>query len=177
MKPIIIAIVGPSGAGKTTLSKYLQQRYDIPAIISTTTRPRRDTEVEGGDYFFVRSTRKYKRSEMLTYTRFGKHEYFSLRSQIPTTGYCTYVVDEKGMKALKQTARDEFGVFTVYVSCRTEKLIQRGIDTERIERDSHRPQMDYSLIDVVLGNNDTEEEFRTGADQLMQILKQWQHFQ
>lgn len=177
MKPIIIAIVGPSGSGKTTLSKYLQQRFDIPAILSTTTRPRRDTEVEGEDYFFVRSTRKYKRSEMLTYTRFGKYEYFSLRSQLPDEGYCTYVVDERGVKVLKQAAGEEFGVFAVHVACRREKLFERGIEPERIERDSHRQQMDYSLIDVVLGNNGTEEEFLTGADQLMQILEQWQYLQ
>ena len=57
MRPIIIAIVGASGSGKTTLSKYLQRKYGIPAIVSTTTRPRREGEVEGEDYFFVRSTR------------------------------------------------------------------------------------------------------------------------
>ena len=49
MRPIIIAIVGASGSGKTTLSKYLQRKYGIPAIVSTTTRPRREGEVEGED--------------------------------------------------------------------------------------------------------------------------------
>lgn len=83
MRPIIIAIVGASGSGKTTLSKYLQRKYGIPAIVSTTTRPRREGEVEGEDYFFVRSTRGIGREAMLTYTRFGKHEYFSLRRQLP----------------------------------------------------------------------------------------------
>ena len=42
MKPIIIAIVGASGSGKTHLSKFLQKEFGIPAIISTTTRPRRE---------------------------------------------------------------------------------------------------------------------------------------
>lgn len=112
---------------------------------------------------------------MLTYTRFGKYEYFSLRSQVPDTGYCTYVVEEKGMKTLKQAAGEEFGVFAVYVTCRTENLLARGISPERIARDNHRPQMDYALIDVVLGNNATEEEFFKGAEQLMEILEQWRH--
>ena len=112
MRPIIIAIVGASGSGKTTLSKYLQRKYGIPAIVSTTTRPRREGEVEGEDYFFVRSTRGIGREAMLTYTRFGKHEYFSLRRQLPESGYCTYVVDENGIRALKQTAGTEYDVFT-----------------------------------------------------------------
>ncbi len=175
MRPIIIAIVGASGSGKTTLSKYLQRKYGIPAIVSTTTRPRREGEVEGEDYFFVRSTRGIGREAILTYTRFGKHEYFSLRRQLPESGYCTYVVDENGIRALKQTAGTEYDVFTVYISCRTENLPFRGVDAERIERDSHRRQVDYSLIDVVLGNNGTEAEFREGADKLMQIIGQWQH--
>lgn len=175
MRPVIIAIAGASGSGKTTLSKYLQRKYGIPAIVSTTTRPKREGEVEGEDYFFVSSTRSISREAMLTYTRFGKHEYFSLRRQLPASGYCTYVVDENGIRALKLASGKEYDVFTVYVSCRTENLPGRGIDAERIERDSHRRQVDYSLIDVVQGNNGTEEEFREGADQVLKILEQWQH--
>lgn len=175
MKPVIIAIAGASGSGKTTLSKYLQHKYGIPAIVSTTTRPRRADEREGEDYFFVSSTRGISKKAMLTYTRFGKHEYFSRKSQLPASGYCTYVVDENGIRALKQAAGTEYDVFTVYISCRTENLPSRGVDAERIERDRTRPQVDYSLIDVVLGNNGTETEFRKGADQLMQIIEQWQH--
>ncbi|MBQ4279221.1 MAG: hypothetical protein IJC16_04645, partial [Rikenellaceae bacterium] len=110
MRPIIIAIVGASGSGKTTLSKYLQRKYGIPAIVSTTTRPRRADEVEGEDYFFVRSTRGIGRETMLTYTRFGKHEYFSLKSQLPASGYCTYVVDENGIRALKLASGKEYDV-------------------------------------------------------------------
>ena len=175
MKPVIIAIVGASGSGKTTLSKYLQRKYGIPAIVSTTTRPRRDKEIEGEDYFFVSSPRGISREAMLTYTRFGKHEYFSRKSQLPASGYCTYVVDENGIRALKQTAGTEYDVFAVYVSCRAESLPARGVDAERIKRDSHRRQVDYSLIDVVIGNNGTEREFFDGADRLMQIIEQWQH--
>ena len=175
MKPVIIAIAGASGSGKTTLSKYLQRKYGIPAIVSTTTRPRREDEIEGEDYFFVSSTRGISREAMLTYTRFGKHEYFSRKSQLPASGYCTYVVDENGIRALKQTAGAEYDVFAVYVSCRAENLPARGVDAERIERDSHRRQVDYSMIDVVLGNNNTEAEFLEGADRLMQIIEQWQH--
>lgn len=177
MKPTIIAIVGASGSGKTTLSKYLRQRFEIPVIVSTTTRPRRESEAEGEDYFFVSSTKAYRREDMLTYTRFGKYEYFSLHSQLPASGYCTYVVDENGVKALKRSAGERYNVFAVYVACRRETLLARGIEAERIARDSHRPHVDYSQIDVVLGNNGSEEEFQEAAEQLMQILEQWRHLQ
>lgn len=175
MRPIVIAIAGASGSGKTTLSKYLQRRYGIPPIVSTTTRPRREHEREGEDYFFVRSTKGYRREDMLTYTRFGKYEYFSLRGQLPASGCCTYVVDENGVKVLKRSSGREYDVFTVYVSCRAENLPGRGVDAERIGRDRARPQPDYSLIDVVLGNNGTEEEFFEGADELIRIIEQWRY--
>jgi guanylate kinase len=45
---------GPSGAGKTTVCRMLMDRVDgLVFSVSHTTRPKRDGEVEGEDYFFV----------------------------------------------------------------------------------------------------------------------------
>lgn len=54
LKPRLIIISAPSGAGKTTLCEKLIKEF--PAIrlsISTTTRKRRDYETEGVHYHFV----------------------------------------------------------------------------------------------------------------------------
>lgn len=175
MKPTIIAIVGASGCGKTILSKILQSQFDIPAIVSTTTRPKRESETEGEDYYFVRNTRKYDREDMLTHTVFGKYEYFCLKNQVPPTGYCSYVVEENGVKALKASSGKDYNVFTVLVTCSSAKLLERGIAPERIERDNKRKQIGYDLVDVVIGNNGTLAEFEQGAGDIMKILEQWRH--
>lgn len=175
MKPIIIAVVGASGSGKTYLSKYLHSQFDIPVIVSTTTRPRREGEIEGEDYFFVRNTKNYRREEMLTHTVFDKYEYFSLLNQLPPTGYCTYVVEENGVKALKQSSGKDYHVFTVLVTCQKENLISRGIDPERIERDRKRKLIGYDLVDLIIGNNGTPEEFEKGAGDIIKIMEQWRH--
>lgn len=175
MRPVIIAIAGPSGSGKTYLSKYLRSEFDVPMIVSTTTRPMREGETEGEDYFFVSSTKGFDPAVMLTHTRFGKHEYFSLKSQLPADGYCTYVVDENGIKALKRAATDEFDVYTVYVTCGREALVARGIDSERIDRDRNRPRIDYDYIDLIVGNNGSVEQFEDAARSLMKIIEQWRH--
>ncbi len=48
----------PSGAGKTTLTRLLVQKEDnIELSISVTTRPRRQSEVEGVHYYFVSRSR------------------------------------------------------------------------------------------------------------------------
>lgn len=175
MKPIIIAIVGASGSGKTHLSKFLQKELNIPMIVSTTTRPWREGEKEGEDYFFVKSAKSYRHEDMLTYTRFGQYEYFSLKKQLPKAGFCTYVVDENGVRALKRSAGDDYGVFCVTVQCKEVIRITRGIDLERIERDKHRRSLGYTWVDLAIYNNGTVEQFEQAGRDLITVVEQWQH--
>ena len=50
----LIVLAAPSGAGKTTLvHKLLARDPELEFSISYTTRPQRETELEGEDYFFV----------------------------------------------------------------------------------------------------------------------------
>ena len=54
MRPLLIVVSAPSGAGKTTLCDRLLA--DFPGIVysvSCTTRPARGREVDGEDYFFL----------------------------------------------------------------------------------------------------------------------------
>ena len=50
----IIIISSPSGAGKTTICKYLLKKIDnVKLSISYTTRPKRKNEKNEKDYFFI----------------------------------------------------------------------------------------------------------------------------
>ena len=54
MKNIMVILSSPSGVGKTTLTKKIQQKYTSFKIsVSHTTRSARSNEVEGVDYHFV----------------------------------------------------------------------------------------------------------------------------
>lgn len=177
MKPIIIAVSGASGAGKTTLTRFLQREFDIPAIVSTTTRPKREGETEGEDYFFVSGGVRPKPCEMLTFTRFGGYEYYSLRRQLPRSGFCSYVVEENGIRSLKQNAGEAYGLFSVTVQCKPEIRITRGVAPARIERDRNRKDLGYEWVDYALFNNGTLDEFEQAARDMLKILEQWQHLQ
>ena len=124
MKPTIIAIVGASGSGKTYFSRLLQNELNVFAIVSYTTRPKRTNETAGKDYYFIGKNQAIPFCEMLTHTKFGGYEYFALRDQVPPEGYCSYVVDENGVQALKRMHGERYRVVTVLV--RSGALIRNG---------------------------------------------------
>ena len=50
----IIIISSPSGAGKTTICKYLIKKLNnVDLSVSYTTRNKRSNEIEGKDYYFT----------------------------------------------------------------------------------------------------------------------------
>jgi len=52
--PLLIVISGPSGAGKDTVMQRMQERgLPFHFVVTATTRPKRETETHGKDYFFV----------------------------------------------------------------------------------------------------------------------------
>ncbi|MBD1146710.1 guanylate kinase [Pelagibacterales bacterium SAG-MED28] len=68
---IMIILSSPSGVGKTTLTKKLQQKYqNINISVSHTTRSPRSNEVDGVDYNFV-SKKKFE--EMINQNEFYEY--------------------------------------------------------------------------------------------------------
>ena len=53
-QPLLIVISGPSGVGKdTVLQRMKQLQLPFQFVVTATSRPKREGEVEGVDYFFV----------------------------------------------------------------------------------------------------------------------------
>ena len=50
---LLLAISGPSGVGKTTITRELERRLDGVFSVSATTRPQAPGEVDGRDYHFL----------------------------------------------------------------------------------------------------------------------------
>lgn len=78
-KGLVLIISGPSGVGKTTVSRRLAERPDVFLSVSMTTRPPRPTETEGQSYHFVTVEdfeRRIEQGKMLEYARgYGGHYY------------------------------------------------------------------------------------------------------
>ncbi|HEM55878.1 MAG: guanylate kinase [Thermodesulfobacterium geofontis] len=81
---LIIVITGPSGAGKTSLLKYLPSE-NFYFSVSHTTRPPRKDEIDGRDYYFVSEDKfleMIKKDEFLEWVEIFGTYYGTAKSEI-----------------------------------------------------------------------------------------------
>ena len=83
---IMIILSSPSGAGKTTLAKKIQQKYqNFKISVSHTTRKPRSNEVEGIDYFFINYEefkKKIANNEFYEYAKIFDNYYGTSRDAV-----------------------------------------------------------------------------------------------
>jgi|TARA_B110000902_G_C14192299_1_gene544649 guanylate kinase len=83
---IMLILSSPSGAGKTTLTKKIQQKYqNFKISVSHTTRKPRPNEVEGVDYFFINHDqfqKKISNKEFYEYAKIFDNFYGTSRDSV-----------------------------------------------------------------------------------------------
>lgn len=164
----ILCIVGESGAGKTLASLHLQNKLGANVICSFTTRPPRPTEIEGREHHFINIVPDP--NELLAYTNFGGYEYYALKTQV--FGECTvYVIDEDGLRNLREEHGDEYRIFSVYITRSWSKRKASGINKRRIERDYNREALPLSDYDWVIENNYTKKNLFINIEAIYNEIK------
>jgi guanylate kinase len=125
----IIALIGKAGSGKDTILKEILKQEPIKynEIISCTTRPKRENEIDGVNYYFLTPSEfanKILNYEMLEATSFNDWfygtSYDSLRSGIPNIG----VFNPDGIRALSQNNDIDLTVYYIQASDKTRLLRQ-----------------------------------------------------
>ena len=109
VKNIMIILSSPSGVGKTTLTKKIQQKHQSFKIsVSHTTRTPRSNEVDGVDYYFIS---KVKFEELIKEKKFYEHAkifdnyYGTLKKNVDDTirdNDIIFDIDWQGTKQLSQ---------------------------------------------------------------------------
>jgi guanylate kinase len=60
---LLIVLCGPSGVGKSTISRDLSEKYSVSYIVSATTRPKREGDDKGKQYQHISKEEFFRRLE------------------------------------------------------------------------------------------------------------------
>lgn len=181
----MVVFTAPSGAGKTTIVKHLLGKYPQLAFsISATTRPKREKESDGVDYYFL-SEKEFR--ERLEDDKFIEHEevyagsyYGTLKSEVDRIvklkKKVVFDIEINGAQNIKDRYDERCLVifvkppsFRILVS----RLTNRGTETDdsmkkRIKR-IKKELLFEDTFDMVLLNDDLETALKE-AEQIIESL-------
>jgi guanylate kinase len=137
----IVVITAPSGAGKTTvIGQLLARRDDFRYSVSATTRPARDGEQDGRDYFFmdrVEFEAGIERGDFAEWAEVHGNFYGTLKSQINDIldggSYVVMDVDIQGARSLRNAYPDGVYIHLLPPSMNVlrQRLAKRGTEDEQ----------------------------------------------
>lgn len=167
---MITILVGKSGSGKSSISKELQNNYGYERLITCTTRPKRNGETDGEDYYFLSNSEfqsKLDSDEFLESTKycatFGSVSYGSLKESYQKSDKNRVIVlNPDGVKALisykssvqTRNSIDNLRIIFLDVSDRTlrVRLFSRGDLPVEIERRLEADTEDFETLEPLFGN-------------------------
>ncbi len=168
----IVIFSAPSGAGKTTIVKeMLNQGFGLEFSISACSRPKRDNEVDGSDYYFLtvdEFKQKIENNEFLEWEEVYPDQFYgTLRSEVDRIWAkgkdVIFDVDVEGGMNLKKIFGDRaLSVFVLPPSIEVlkQRLIARSTESEK-SRNTRLAKAEYELsfadeFDVQIENDDLE---------------------
>jgi guanylate kinase len=170
---LAFVVSGPSGAGKNSvINRAMETISDLRYSVSYTTRPRREHEVDGVDYLFVRReefTRRVANGDFVEHVTYLGDLYGTSRSQIDgvvAQGLDVILnIDVEGAKLVRRTGLGDHTVAFVFLVPSSlarleERLRTRGTESdeqiaERLEV-ATREMEAISVFDYLEINNDLE---------------------
>jgi guanylate kinase len=108
-KNIMVILSSPSGVGKTTITKKIQQKYQKFKIsVSHTTRKPRSNEVDGVDYHFVdhkRFKELISKNEFYEYAKIFENYYGTLKKNVDDTFKSNDIIFDIDWQGTKQLSK------------------------------------------------------------------------
>lgn len=130
---VIIALIGKAGAGKDTIARDLAHRNpNWNMIVSCTTRPMRDNEVEGESYYFLTNEQfaeKVLNGDMLEATYFNEWHYGTMASSLKE-GVNIGVFNPEGFDCLTSSPLEDVIVYGYYIVCSDKERMLRQLNRE-----------------------------------------------
>lgn len=171
-KGAILILSGPSGAGKSSLYKILSQEFPNHYFsISSTTRPKREGEIEGVHYYFVDKEtfeNGIQRGEFLEWAEVHGNYYGTSKNQVlkalEEDKLVIFDIDVQGQANLKKSFPNHttsIFITTPNKSILKERLKGRGSDSAEIIQKRLENALDevksLSSFDYLIVNEDLKD--------------------
>ncbi len=173
---LLLILSSPSGAGKTTLTKRLREKF--PALrfsVSHTTRPPRQNEVDGRDYHFIKRAdfdELVRKEAFVEWAHVHDNCYGTSRAEIerarsePGCAGMIFDIDYQGARQIRAKEPEAVSVFVLPPSMiELEKRLKgRASETDEVVRKrfavAHVEIEHYGLFDYLVVNDDLDTAFR-----------------
>jgi guanylate kinase len=183
----IIIITAPSGAGKTSITRYLLQQFpSLTFSISAATRKPRGSEVHGKDYYFISEEdfkQKIQHNEFLEWEMVYEGKYYgTLKSEMDriwSEGKTPVLdIDVKGAIHVQQQYPGQ--CLSLFIQAPSvdelkKRLESRGTETpESLHTRLSKAEYEMSFrhkFDAVVINDDLEKAQREAAALIQQFLQ------
>ena len=173
-KNIMVVLSSPSGAGKTTITKKIQQKFNSFKIsVSHTTRKPRLNEVDGVDYNFIDKKvfeKKIKENFFYEYAKIFDNYYGTSKNAVDNlikNNDVIFDIDWQGNKQLSKF--NELNLIKIFITTKTkkdlkERLINRNQDG-KLEVEKRLNSFDLDVkhwidYDYIVINDNLENCFR-----------------
>jgi guanylate kinase len=167
---MVFVISGPSGCGKSTLvQRALEEISDLTFSVSHTTRPRRDSEEEGKDYYFI-SSQEFEsmiaEEKLAEWAVVHGHYYGTSKLELERKGGGKDLlldIDVQGAEQLRQKIKRAVYLFVLPPSHselrkRLQKRGQESQESIRTRLETARKEIRaYARFDFIIVNDELEE--------------------
>ena len=156
---IMVILSSPSGVGKTTLTKKIQQKYQSFKIsVSHTTRSPRSNEVDGVDYFFVTHSKfenLIKKNEFYEHAKIFGNYYGTLKSNVDEMILKNDIIFDIDWQGTKQLSKyKNLKLIKIYLITNKDELKKR----------------------LVKRNQNTSEEIEKRFNSFDENIKHWKDY-
>ena len=187
---IMVILSSPSGVGKTTLTKKIQQKYQsFKLSVSHTTRSPRSNEVDGVDYHFV-SKKEFEslinKKKFYEYAKIFENYYGTLKQNVDETILKNDIIFDIDWQGTKQLSKyKNLKLIKIYLITENKeelkkRLINRNQNTEKeVEKRFNSFDEDikhWSDYDYILINKNLDNCFKQIEEIILSKKKQLQIF-
>jgi len=186
-QPLLIVISGPSGVGKdTVVHRMRERRLPFRFVVTATSRPRRDDEVDGVDYLFLTHegfegmvARGEFLEHALVYGQFKGIPRRHVREALTTGQDVVFRIDVQGAETVRRLCPE---ALLIFLATRDEEELARRLRKRRTESAealelrlaaARQEYQKVGLFDYVVVNGD--DELDRAVDTIEAIIRAEHH--